>query len=252
VALNGLLASIIVTIMVGSSHLRTRMDLETALLHPLYLFLGSILLGAVMAALSRAIARSIEKTRDVHFTLIAGLVVAAVGLATLLKLPVFLALLAFGLFARNDQRGYDLLNVNLAPAGRLLYIVLFVITGASLPLSALLTAGWIAAAFVAARALGKLVGVLAVAPLGGLRMKQSIGLGFALLPMSSLPLLMFHDVSKYFPAFTRDLGAVFLASVLIMELLGPLAVQWGLSLAGETAPDGERTGTYRARPVEVD
>ena len=118
VALNGLLASIIVTIMVGSAHFQVRMDLETALLHPLYLFLGSIALGGSMAALSRVIARSIEKSRDVHFTLIAGLVVAAVGLATLLKLPVFLALLSIGLFARNDQRGYDLLNVNLAPAGQ--------------------------------------------------------------------------------------------------------------------------------------
>lgn len=252
VALNGLLASIIVTIMVGSAHFQTRMDLETALLHPLYLFLGSIALGASMAALSRVIARSIEKTRDVHFTLIAGLVVAAVGLATLLKLPVFLALLSFGLFARNDQRGYDLLNVNLAPAGRLLYIVLFVITGASLPLTALATAGWIAAAFVVARALGKIVGVLAIAPLGGLRIKQSVGLALALLPMSSLPLLMYHDVSKYFPVFAHGLGAVFLAGVIIMEILGPLAVQWGLELAGETAPDADRTGTYRARPQQAD
>ena len=31
--------------------------------------------------------------------------------------PVILALLAFGLFSRNDERGYDLLNVNLAPVG---------------------------------------------------------------------------------------------------------------------------------------
>jgi Kef-type K+ transport system membrane component KefB len=251
-ALNGLLASIIVTIMVGSAHLQTRMDLETALLHPVYLFLGSIVLGASMAALSRVIARSIEKTRDVHFTLIAGLVVAAVGLAMLLKLPVFLALLSFGLFARNDQRGYDLLNMNLAPAGRLLYIVLFVITGASLPLASLATAGWIALAFVAARALGKFVGVLAIAPLGGLRIKQSVGLAFALLPMSSLPLLMYHDVLKYFPAFAHGLGAVFLASLIIMEILGPLAVQWGLGLAGETAPDAERTGAFRAHSKQAD
>ncbi|MGZ5113322.1 MAG: cation:proton antiporter [Usitatibacter sp.] len=252
VGLNGLLASIIVTIMVGSAHIQTRMELETALLHPLYLFLGSIALGSAMAALSRLIASSIEKTRDVHFTLIAGLVVAAVGLATLLKLPVFLALLSFGLFARNDQRGYDLLNVNLAPVGRLLYIVLFVITGASLPLAALAAAGWIAAAFVAARTLGKVVGVLAIAPLGGLRIKQSAGLSLALLPMSSLALLMYHDVSRYFPAFTHGLGAVFLASVIIMEIVGPLAVQWGLKLAGETEPDDERTGAHRARPQQAD
>src|SRR5512141_2690329 len=41
VALNGLLASILTTIMLGSAHFQMRLDLETAILHPAYLFLGS-------------------------------------------------------------------------------------------------------------------------------------------------------------------------------------------------------------------
>jgi Kef-type K+ transport system membrane component KefB len=236
VALNGLLASILTTMMVASAHIAERIDVELAILHPLYLFFGSLALGGAMAWLQRAIARSVEKTKDVHFTLIVGMVICAVGLATLLKLPVILALLAFGVFSRNDDRGYDLLNVNLAPMGRLLYIVLFVITGASLPLASLATAGWIGLAVVVARAAGKFVGVLAVAPLGGLRMRQSIGLGCCLLPMSSLALLMSHDIARIFPQFGADLGAVFLAAILVMELLGPLAVQWGLRFAGDTLP----------------
>ena len=36
-----------------------------------------------MAAFTRVIARSVERSSDMHFTLIAGMVVAAVGLATL-------------------------------------------------------------------------------------------------------------------------------------------------------------------------
>ena len=248
VALNGLLASILTTIMLGSAHFESKVGLETALLHPLYLFLGSLAIGAIMAGIARIVARAVEKTKDVHFTLIAGLVVAAVGLATLLRLPVILALLSFGLFARNDQRGYDLLNVNLAPAGRLLYIVLFVITGASLPMSALATAGWAAAFFVLARAAGKMLAILLVAPIGGLRLKQSVGLGLALLPMSSLALLMHHDISRLFPAFGNALGATFLAGVIVMELVGPLAVNWGLKLAGESMPDLDRTGLHRTFP----
>lgn len=237
-ALNGLLASIITTILLGSAHLETaRWDVETALLHPLYLFVGSLALGAVMAAVSRGIARSVEKTRDVHFSLVAGLVVAAVGLASLLKLPVILALLAFGMFARNDQRGYDLLNVNLAPAGRLLYIVLFVITGAALPLGALAAGGLAILAFVGARMAGKMAGILAVAPIGGLTLRQCAGLGMAMTPMSSMALLMHYDISRLFPAFAQDLGAVFLGGVIVMEILGPLLVQYGLRVAGEISPD---------------
>ena len=244
VALNGLLASILVTIMLGSAHFQTSVDIETAVLHPLYLFLGSLTLGGAMAAFARVIARSVERSQDLHFTLIAGLVVGAVGLATLLKLPVILALLSFGMFSRNTERGRDLLNVSLAPVGRLLYIVLFVITGASLPLSAFATAGWAALAFLVARAAGKFLGVLAFAPLGGLRWKQAAGLGLALMPMSTLALLMQHDIAKLFPEFGQHLSAVFLVVVIVMEIAGPLAVQWGFRIAGESLPDA--TGAYKA------
>ena len=244
VAFNGLLASIIVTILVGSAHYaRSSLEIETAVLHPLYLFVGSVALGALMAMLTRVIARSVERSSDMHFTLIAGMVTAAVGLATLLKLPVILALLAFGMFARNDERGHDLLNVNLAPVGRLLYIVLFVITGASLPVSGLATALGLGLAFIAARFAGKFVGVLLFARWGGLRWRQAVGLGLALSPMSTLALLMQHDIGKLFPGFHDDVGPIFLAGLLVMEVIGPFAVQYGFRLAGETL--GDATGSYR-------
>jgi Kef-type K+ transport system membrane component KefB len=251
VALNGLVASILTTILLGSAHFEARMDIETAVLHPLYLLSGSLALGGAMAGAARVIARTVEKDREVHFSLIAGLVVAAVGLASLLKLPVILALLAFGLFARNDQRGYDLLNVNLAPVGRLLYIVLFVITGASLPLGVLAGSFTLAIVVVAARAAGKVVAVLAIAPLGGLRMQQAIGLGLALLPMSSLPLLMLHDILRVSPLFEPEITAAVLSAITIMEIVGPFAVQYGLHLAGESLPQLDATfmslRAYKAR-----
>ena len=237
VALNSLLASILTTILIASAHYETRLDVDLAVLHPLYLFIGSLALGGVMASLTRTIARTLEKTKDLHFTLIAGMVVAAVGIATLLKLSVILALLAFGLFARNAERSHDLLSVNLGRASRLLYIVLFVITGASLPIGTLVSAGWVAVAFVAARLIGKVVGVFVIAPFSMLRGPQVAGLACTLLPMSSLALLLQHDIAKLFPEFGADLATVVIAGVILMELLGPLAVQFGFKLAGEALPE---------------
>ena len=239
VALNSLLASIVSTILLASAHLEARMDIDSALLHPAYLFLGSAALGAVMATFARLLARTVEKTKDLHFTLIAGMVIGAVGVAAMLKLSVILSLLAFGLFARNDARRYELLNVNLAPASRLLYIVLFVITGASLPLPALAVGGAAGLALALARAAAKFVGVLVFAPLGGMRMRQAVGLGCALMPMSTLALMLQHDVLRAFPDFGADLTSVFLAAVLIMEIAGPILAQWGLKLAGEAEPEPE-------------
>ncbi len=237
VALNSLFASILTTILLASAHYRVRFDVDSAVLHPLYLFLGSLLLGAALAAATRRLARAVEKSRDLHFTLIAGMVFAGVGIATVLKLSVILALLAFGLFARNAERHHDLLNVELGRASRLLYVVLFVITGASLPLSSLETGGVLALAYVGARALGKFAGIVLVAPFGELRPRQVVGLAAVLLPMSTVALLLQHDITRLFPGFGADLSVVVLAGVVLMELVGPAAVLFGLGIAGETEPE---------------
>ncbi len=240
VALNSLVASVIVTMLTASVHYEVKLDLDTAVLHPLYLFAGSLALGGALAALARGIAGLVERSPELHFTLLAGFVVAAVGLAQAGKLSVILSLLAFGLFARNEGRGHDLLAVDLGRASRLFYVVLFVITGASLPLEALQAAGFGALALVLARTAGKFAGVLLFAPLGGLRLRQATGLAATLLPMSSLALLLQHDVARLYPSFGQDLTAVVLGAVIIMELTGPLAVQWGLRFAGESAPEAPR------------
>src|SRR5258708_27653509 len=95
VALNSLLASILSTILVASPNLEELRHVEETLLHPAYLFVGSLLLGAAVARVARILARAVEKSPDLHFTLIAGMVVAAVGLAPLLKESAILPPLAF-------------------------------------------------------------------------------------------------------------------------------------------------------------
>ncbi|MGD9954295.1 MAG: cation:proton antiporter [Burkholderiales bacterium] len=236
VALNSLLASVVVTMLTAPVHYEVRLDLDVAVLHPLYLFAGSLALGGLMAWIARLLARRVERNPELHFTLVAGLVLASVGLAQMAKLSVILALLALGMFVRNDRDRHVLVNVEHGRASRLFFVVLFVITGASLPHSSFETAGWAALAFVAARAAGKFVGVMGVAPAGGMRWRQSLALAAALLPMSSLALLLLHDVSRIYPVFGERLAAVVVAAVILMEIAGPVATQWALRFAGEAAP----------------
>jgi hypothetical protein len=91
-------------------------------------------------------------------------------------------------------------------------------------------------------------GVLALAAPGGLRVRQAIGLGAAVLPMSSLALLMQHDIARLFPEFGAELSAVLLSAILVMEIAGPLAAQWGLRFAGDVLPaDASATTRMPAR-----
>jgi hypothetical protein len=68
--------------------------------------------------------------------------------------------------------------------------------------------------------------------------------------MSTLALMLHHSVARQLPDYGIELTAVFLCALIVMEIAGPIAVQWGLKLAGETAPEepvGTTTGRHAAR-----
>jgi len=52
---------------------------------------------------------------------------------------------------------------------------------------------------------------------------------------------MLHDIVRVFPQFGQALTAAFLSAVVLMEIAGPLAVQYGLRIAGESLPQLDAT-----------
>lgn len=249
VAINTLLAFLAATTLLSVAHTEHNAPWRTALLHPLYLLLGSLLLGALAARLVLWGARLLGKGPDAKFAqfiLLAGMLLAAVGLAHALYLSVFLALLVFGLASRQWDHRYALLSVDLGGAAQLFYIVLFVLTGASLPLSAVAAAGVPAFAYVAARGLGKAAGVMLTVPFSRIGWRQHGWLSLALLPMSGMAIALVHDLTSLYPQFGERLGNLVLAAVVLLELLGPLAVHVALHRAGEARPEERAEGGCHA------
>jgi Kef-type K+ transport system membrane component KefB len=118
--------------------------------------------------------------------------------------------------------------------------VLFVVSGATLQLSELVTGGGLALVYVLARFAGKSIGVLALTYASGVRRGAAGLLCLALTPMSGLAIAMVHGTSDLYPEFGAKLAAIVLSAVLILELVGPLAVQFALKRAGEAAEEAAR------------
>jgi hypothetical protein len=53
--------------------------------------------------------------------------------------------------------------------------------------------------------------------------------------MSGLAISMVHGTTELYPEFGARLAAIVLSAVLILEILGPVAVQFALRRAGEAA-----------------
>ena len=67
-------------------------------------------------------------------------------------------------------------------------------------------------------------------------MRQGFALSLTLTPISGTALVLFADLHRTHPDFAVRIGPIVLTAIAAMALIGPIAVQWGLMLAGEQQP----------------
>ena len=195
--------------------------------------------SAIVTLLMLRLAAWLGKSEERQFILLVGMVVVTVGVAHALKLSVSLTLITFGMLARNLDRGYAVLPVHFGHGSQLFFVILFVLVGASLVFSAFTAAAAaMVAVYIVVRFLGKGAALLAFGPLSGIRAGGAALLSVALLPLSGSAVVMVRDTTSLYPEFGRELAAVVLSAVVILELLGPIATQFALRRAGEAHPGG--------------
>jgi Kef-type K+ transport system membrane component KefB len=236
-AINCVAAVVTLTALTSWVHMEQHAGWGTVLAHPLYLLLGSVLMGWAMAALLIAAARLFGKAEEAQFVLLVGVIVLAVACAQALKLSVLLTVLAMGVLARNMDDNRRLLNVEFGYAGQLFFVVLFVVTGAGLVFAEMSTAWWLALAFIATRSAAKSLALLAFGTLSGIGVRRAWLVSLGLTPMTGIAVILVVDTSALYPQFGTPLAATVLTAVALLELVGPLATQVALKLAGEANPD---------------
>jgi Kef-type K+ transport system membrane component KefB len=238
-ALNNVFAVVAVTMLLAYLHLEYQAGWHVMLLHPVYLLVGSVVLGYAVSFVTLALAGWFGKREVMQFVLLVSMILLAVGVATALQLSVLLTLLSFGVLARNRDRDRRLLPVEFGPTAQVFFIALFVLTGASLNWSELTVVGWAGFIYLAARLAGKMAGILVFAPLTGLRVRKAGLLGLALMPMSAVAVMLVDFTSRVYPAFGVELAAIVMSAVLVMALAGPALTQAALRLAGEAREEGK-------------
>jgi Kef-type K+ transport system membrane component KefB len=233
VAINSVIAFVSATMLLAWLHHEYQAGWQTIVLHPVYLLSGSLVLGFLSSAALLLLSRWLGKTERGHFVMTVALVVVTVGFARMLELSVVLSLLAFGVLSKNLDANHDLMPFEIGRVGEMFVVVLFVVSGASLRLDGLVAGGTLALVLILARFAGKSVGVLALTYFSGVRRGTAGLLCLALTPMSGLAISMVQNTTHLYPEFGAKLAAIVLSAVLILELLGPVAVQFALQRAGE-------------------
>lgn len=244
-SLNTLFAVLTHKLVTGWLHLDVAGDWVRAISQPLWAFCGSVLLAALLAGLVAWIARRLDLRDENAALLLLGLIVLALLAARQLNLSTLLVPLLAGVLLRNTTERPWVWPRHFGTAGGVLVLMLFVVVGSFGTVEALLAGGAAAAVLLLARAAAKTAVVVLLAPWSGLRWRQALGLSLALTPMSGTALVLLTELQGTHPGFAAQVAPIILSAIAFTEVLGPLAVQWGLRLSGDHHP-APRAAVLRA------
>lgn len=233
-ALNVLYSVVLSKLILGGMHGAFHNDWTSAVLHPLYLLLGSLLVGIVICTAFNLLRRFLTLSDEQAVAILFGLLLISVAVLKILALPSMLAPLLAGVMLKYRDRRPLLWPRHFGSAGGVLVILLFVLTGSMLTGPDLAKGGLVALAVIAARIVGKSTAIALLGPIGGLNRRQSIALGLALMPMSAVGFVLVDDIHALYPEFGAEVAVIVLSMVAVLQLIGPISVQWALRMSNET------------------
>ena len=233
-ALNCIYAVIFHKLAVAFMHGETGAGFIHTVLPPLYLIGGSALLAWLFGITFERIHHHLGQHEETFSFVLFGMIAFATIMASTLKLSPILVLLAAGLITRYRRQRSRTFPPHFGSAGAVLVVLMFIANGLAADLSGLRESSLLVLLLIIVRAIAKLLSVLALSHYSGIGLRQAVALGIALVPMSSVALLLTLDTGATFPAFASGLGLALMSCIVILELAGPIVVQVALRTAGET------------------
>lgn len=225
----------------GIVHAELSEDWLNAVVHPIWVVAGALLVGGLGSWSALRIARALPKRSLAQVFVLVACALLAVGIARMLAVPVFLTLFLMGvLLAARDRR--QTLRYTQLPEGHwLLAIVLFVIVGASLPWQEFTwLAGVQALGLLLVRAAAK---AAALAWSGGsLPLPKRLLVGMGIQPLSATAVFMAYELASLYPEVGRSALTLPLFAAAMMELAGPALCRLALRRSGECENEAAERG----------
>ena len=204
----------------------------------------SISLGSITASLFLGIcgatvvlygAALLGKHPEHQHMLLLSVILIAVGVAITLGMSVLLSLLVLGTLSHHLDYKKQVVAIRISSDARIFLVVTFVLAGASLNIRTLIDYWDVALLFALTRFASKVVPLFLLRQRLGLNDTEAAMLGVGLMPMSSVALVLLADGGAGSAGNGQLLFGSLLGSILLMQLLGPLATQSAIRSFGEAS-----------------
>ena len=199
---------------------------------PAYEIFGSLFLGLILGIVLSLLTKKIDPKDELQIKTI-FFVGIATGLSKVLDFSPLLTNIMMGAVLANlrafSNRSFSAVN-DFVP---IFYILFFTIAGAALDLKILYSVGLIGAAYIVARASGKILGAFVGAKWVKAEPQVQKYLGIALLPQGGISIGLSVIVMQQLPMYSVQITTIIMASVLFYETLGPIFAKISIHKAGE-------------------
>lgn len=193
---------------------------------------GAFALGGIMGWLLSYLSR-FARTQDELLIFTIGFILSTIGLAIYFNFSVLLACMILGTAVINinpiGSKFFDIVKMIDSP----IYLIFFVLIGASLELFSLRNLGIIAGVYFIMRPLGEWIGAYLGAIVSGSSRLVRNYLGFALVPQAGVALGMALLCKSIFPEAGIIVLNVIIATTVVFEIIGPFFTRFALSKADE-------------------
>jgi Kef-type K+ transport system membrane component KefB len=233
VALNNLLSFLAFAFVVPVLLAEQDAGWQQIVLQPMYLLLGSALLGGAIAYGLHFLTSRTQTATQYKLALVVGALMLCLGLAQQLKLSALFAPLVVGIVVRSMERE-EVVSALEFGAFELFFIVLFVFAGANLHFAELVAFAPVIMVLVAVRCAAKWFGVSVSSVLLGQTVRTGASSGLLLIPMAGLAIGLVQSSSQLVPEHAAVISAIVLGAVTVFETIGPPIASYAFRLAGET------------------
>ncbi|BBO88659.1 cation:proton antiporter [Desulfosarcina ovata] len=200
-------------------------SLAAQLSEPLVL---GVFMGMAVAIMDQRFTRPVERQM-----LVLAAVAVTAGMADYLDNSAIFATLVAGMVAVNASPYEKRMLKDLTAIDYPLYVLFFIMAGATLHLDALGHMGLVGLGYVAMRLGGKYFGCRLGARMAGVSPIIRTWLGPAMLAQAGLAIGLAEELSRMWPDQGASVQTIILSSVVVFEVLGPLLTRVALVNAGE-------------------
>lgn len=201
--------------------------------------------AALLAGATYLTARRLDLRNESAALLLFGMVAFTIVAARSIGVSTLLMPLLAGLLLRNTSERPWVWPRHFGTSGGALVLMLFVIVGSAWSPQILVAGGFAALALLVARFVAKAAAIVLLAPAARSTWRQGLALSITMTPLSATALVMLSELMRAEPALTAGAVPIILASIAVLELVGPIAVQFALRLAGELPPAPKRNRKNR-------